>query len=85
MTSDPLSADSIARLMIFGHPAHELALFGFLQRFRPQIVVVTDGGSEERIRQSRAGLDSIGLEATYLNFAENDFYIGSAATGHLLF
>ena len=61
--------------MIFGHPAHELALFGFLQRFRPQIVVVTDGGSEERIRQSRAGLDSIGLEATYLNFAENDFYI----------
>ena len=75
MTSDPLSADSIARLMIFGHPAHELALFGFLQRFRPQIVIVTDGGSEERIRQSRAGLDSIGLEATYLDFSENDFYI----------
>ena len=54
----------------------ELALFGFLQRFQPQkIVVLTDGGSEERIRQSRAGLDSIGLEATYLNFAENDFYV----------
>jgi hypothetical protein len=75
MTSDPLSADSIARLMIFGHPAHELALFGFLQRFRPQIIIVTDGGSEERIRQSRAGLNSIGLEATYLDFAENDFYV----------
>jgi hypothetical protein len=74
MTPDPLSADVITRLMIFGHPAHELALFGFLQRFRPQIVVVTDGGSEERIRQSRSGLDSIGLDATYLNFAENDFY-----------
>jgi hypothetical protein len=75
MTPDPLSADTSTRLMIFGHPAHELALFGFLQRFRPQIVIITDGGSEERIRQSRAGLDSIGLEATYLNFAENDFYV----------
>ena len=60
--------------MIFGHPAHELALFGFLQRFRPQIAVITDGGGEERIRQSRIGLESIGLEATYLKFAENDFY-----------
>ncbi len=75
MTPDPFSADAITRLMVFGHPAHELALFGFLQRFRPQIVIVTDGGSEERIKQSRAGLDSIGLEATYLNFAENDFYV----------
>jgi hypothetical protein len=74
MIPGPLSADAITRLMIFGHPAHELALFGFLQHFRPQIVIVTDGGCEERIRQSRAGLDSIGLEATYLNFAENDFY-----------
>ena len=60
--------------MIFGHPAHELALFGFLQRFCPQIVIITDGGAEERIRQSRNGLESIGLEATYLKFAENDFY-----------
>lgn len=75
MTSDPLSADSITRLMIFGHPAHELALFGFLQRFHPQVIIVTDGGSEERIRQSRAGLDLIGLEATYLDFPESDFYV----------
>jgi hypothetical protein len=75
MTSDPMSADSITRLMIFGHPAHELALFGFLQRFQPQVIIVTDGGSEERLRQSRAGLDLIGLKATYLDFAENDFYV----------
>jgi hypothetical protein len=75
MTSDPLSADSITRLMIFGHPAHELALFGFLQRFQPQVIIVTDGGSEERVRQSRASLDLIGLEGTYLDFAENDFYV----------
>ena len=74
MTVNPLSADPIKRLMVFGHPAHELALFGFLQRFRPQIVVITDGGGKERIRQSRTGLESIGLEATYLKFAENDFY-----------
>ena len=74
MTTNPLSTNPIKRLMIFGHPAHELALFGFLQRFRPQIVIITDGGGEERIRQSRTGLESIGLEATYLKFAENDFY-----------
>jgi len=74
MTANPLSTNPIKRVMIFGHPAHELALFGFMQRFRPQIVVITDGGGEERIRQSRAGLESIGLEATYLKFAENDFY-----------
>ena len=75
MTCDLASADSIPRLMIFGHPAHELALFGFLQRFQPQVIIVTDGGSEERTRQSRAGLDLIGREATYLDFAENDFYV----------
>ena len=74
MTTNPLSTNLIKRLMIFGHPAHELALFGFLQRFRPHIVIITDGGGEERIRQSRTGLESIGLEATYLKFAENDFY-----------
>jgi hypothetical protein len=74
MTTNPLSTNLIKRLMIFGHPAHELALFGFLQRFRPQIVIITDGGAKERIRQSRTGLESIGLEATYLKFAENDFY-----------
>lgn len=74
MRANPLSNDPMKRLMIFGHPAHELALFGFLQRFRPQIVVITDGGGEERIRQSRTGLESIGLEAIYLKFAENDFY-----------
>jgi hypothetical protein len=60
--------------MIFGHPAHELALFGFLQRFRPQIVIITDGSVNVRIRQSRTGLESIGLEAICLKFAENDFY-----------
>ena len=74
MTANPLSTNPIKRLMIFGHPAHELALFGFLQRFQAQIVVITDGGSEERIRQSRTGLESIGLDASYLRFAENDFY-----------
>jgi hypothetical protein len=74
MRAIPLSTDPIKRLMIFGHPAHELALFGFLQRFRPYIVVITDGGGEERIRHSRTGLESIGLKATYLMFAENDFY-----------
>ena len=74
MAADPLVSRPVKRLMIFGHPAHELALFGFLRRFRPRIVIVTDGGGEERVQQSRLGLSTIGLEATYLNFAEIDFY-----------
>jgi hypothetical protein len=72
MTTNP--SNPLKRLMIFGHPAHELALFGFLQRSRSQIVILTDGGGQERIRQSRTALESIGLEATYLKFAENEFY-----------
>ncbi len=43
--SDPFEQNSATRLMIFGHPAHELALFGLLQRHRPAVVVITDGGA----------------------------------------
>ena len=62
--------------MIFGHPAHELALFGLLSRHRPEIIVTTDGGAPERLEQSRRGLSSIGLQnrVRYLGFSESSFY-----------
>lgn len=62
--------------MVFGHPGHELALFGVLQRFRPDVVVITDGGSPARVQESRDGLASIGMldRAVYLDYPENAFY-----------
>jgi hypothetical protein len=63
-------------LFVFGHPNHELAVFGALQRLRPATVFLTDGGGPERLDQTREGLAAIGLleRATFLGFDENDFY-----------
>ena len=65
-----------ASLVIYAHPNHELATFGLLQRLRPHIVFLTDGGSEERLQQTREGLSGIGLleRATFLNHREPEFY-----------
>jgi hypothetical protein len=65
-----------ASLVIYSHPNHELATFGLLQRLRPHMVLLTDGGSEERLQQTREGLSSIGLldRATFLNHSEQEFY-----------
>jgi hypothetical protein len=73
---DPFETPDVRRLMVFGHPAHELAVFGVLQRYRPSIVIITDGGSPSRLEQSRIGLASIGLlgHATFLNYTESSFY-----------
>ena len=69
------------KLMVFGHPAHELALFGMIQRDQPDILVITDGGGPHRIRDSKRGLATIGLEsrARYLNFPESSFYVALLA------
>ena len=74
--TQPFERAGVRRLMAFGHPGHELALFGVLQRYRPQVVVITDGGSAARVQESRAGLTSIGmLERTiYLGYSEAAFY-----------
>jgi hypothetical protein len=74
--SDPFGQKTAARLMIFGHPGHEMALFGLLQRHRSAVVVLTDGGAAERIEQSRRGFHSIGLtdRVQYLGFSESSFY-----------
>jgi hypothetical protein len=63
-------------LVVFSHPNHELAIFGLLQRWRPSLVYLTDGGGSDRVAETRIGLESIGLleRATFLNHAENLFY-----------
>jgi hypothetical protein len=85
--SDPFEQKNATRLMIFGHPSHELALFGMLQRHRPAVVVITDGGEAERVEQSRRGLDFIGLgeRVRYLGYSEASFYDALLARDHEFF
>lgn len=63
-------------LALFSHPNHELAIHGFMQRVKPWIVYLTDGGSGARVGQTRQGLAEIGLldKATFLNHSETSFY-----------
>ena len=61
---------------VFSHPNHEIAIFCLLQRLKPQLIYLTDGGGEKRIEQTRQGLKSIGLldQAEFLNHSEQSFY-----------
>ena len=63
-------------LAIFSHPNHEAAIFGLLQRLRPRLVFLTDGGGAERVRQTKAALTEIGMEsrAIFLDHSEAVFY-----------
>ena len=76
MTS-PLGADpGIPRLLVTGHPNHELAILGFVQRMRPHILFLTDGGGEARSAESRAALARLGLaeHAQFLGVPEGVLY-----------
>ena len=66
----------IRRLVVLSHPNHEAAIFGIVQRLRPKLVVLTDGGGDPRPAESRQALDRIGLldRASFLDFRESDFY-----------
>jgi LmbE family N-acetylglucosaminyl deacetylase len=61
---------------VFSHPNHELATFGLIQRLRPTLVFLTDGGGEHRINETQKGLASIGLadRAIFLPNTEQSFY-----------
>ena len=65
-----------ATVAVFSHPNHELAIFGFLQAYRPALIYLTDGGGEARVEQTRRGLASIGLleRAHFLGYPEGRFY-----------
>src|SRR5207247_1574969 len=63
-------------LLVLSHPNHELAVFGFLQRCRPHLLYLTDGGGAARVEETRRGLSSIGLDgqAQFLNLQESACY-----------
>lgn len=71
-----LQTADVVTQVVFGHPNHELAIFGLLQRLRPRLLYLTDGGGAERVAQTREGLASIGLldHAHFLDWPEDSFY-----------
>jgi hypothetical protein len=74
-------------LVVFSHPNHELAVFGLLQRLKPNIIYLTDGGGRQRVEETKAGLGRIGLldQATFLNHSEESFYQALIARDHAFF
>ena len=64
------------RLLVTGHPNHELAILGFVQRLRPHILFLTDGGGAARSAESRAALAGLGLaeHARFLDVPEGVLY-----------
>lgn len=73
----PFADPHARRLVVLGHPGHELAMFGVLQRHQPDaVLVISDGGSSDRTEQSRRGFASIDRLACvrYLGYPEPAFY-----------
>lgn len=73
---DPFEDASAARLFVFSHPNHEGAVLGMVQRLRPHLVFLTDGGGERRVNETREALARIGLldRARFLDCTEASFY-----------
>src|SRR3954463_13779506 len=73
--NDPFERPNARRLAIFGHPTHELAILGLVQRHRPHVLVLTDGGSETRVAESKRGFELLVLadRVTYLGYSESSF------------
>lgn len=62
--------------MVFSHPNHELAVLGWVQRVRPHLIFLTDGGGPEREGETRAALERLGLieRACFLGHGEGELY-----------
>ena len=71
-----LENPAIRRLLVLSHPNHEAAIFGIVQRLRPRLVILTDGGGDPRPAETRRALDKVGLldHVSFLDFREGDFY-----------
>ena len=59
----------MSTIMVFSHPNHEVSVLGTIGRKSPHVVFLTDGGGEERVRETQEGLSS------YLPF-ENLHFLG---------
>lgn len=73
----PFGGDpATSRVLVFSHPNHELAVYGLLQRLRPHLIFLTDGGGAKRVEQTERGLERISLRdrAQFLDYPEASFY-----------
>jgi len=63
-------------LIVTGHPNHELAILGMVQRARPHLLVITDGGQPERVADSRRVFERLDLSdrVCFLDVPEVDLY-----------
>ena len=63
-------------VIVFSHPNHELAIFGLLQRLRPRLIYLTEGGDRGRVQETLRGLARLGLAegADFLNYSETALY-----------
>jgi hypothetical protein len=77
-----LTDPAIPRLVVTGHPNHELAIFGFVQRAKPHLLFLTDGGGEERVEESKRALALAGVldRAKFLGWREQALYDALLAT-----
>jgi hypothetical protein len=57
-----LGDPTVRRLMVFSHPNHELAVYGLVQRLRPHLLYLSDGGSAAIIPLHRSNKDQVPLE-----------------------
>ena len=73
--------------MVFEHPNHEFAVFGMLQRIRPYIIFLTDGGGQKRVMETRNALRSINLleQAYFMNYPEQLQYDALLECNYSLF
>jgi hypothetical protein len=71
-----LDNPGIRRLLVLSHPNHEAAIIGIVQRLRPRLVILTDGGGDPRPSETRQALERVGLleHVRFLDFREGDFY-----------
>jgi hypothetical protein len=75
------------RLVVTGHPNHELAIFGFVQRLRPRLLFLTDGGGPRRMAESRQALAAVGSleDARFVGCPEASLYQALLARDRSIF
>src|SRR5690349_728405 len=56
-------------LLVVGHPGHELRVYGWMAKLRPDVVILTDGSGHTehaRTESSRRLVREVGASATHL-------------------
>ena len=76
MIAETFADPSVPSLIVTGHPNHELAILGFVQRARPRLLFLTDGGGPERVAETRRAHAARGLadHAHFLDRTEESLY-----------